>query len=131
MLIFFWVSGYVFVLDYFVGLMNTAKILDDDSRKRVDLDNPKRVHDDYPNYPDESDDDYESSVETNPRWGRELDSKGEPNYTPEPNDPNHVYNSKLYLLKVIVSRKNGLIALVHLQVCLWSLIAFFSWLMMK
>ena len=65
--------------------MNTAKIVDDDS--------PKRVHDDYPNYPDESDDDYESSVETNPCWGRELDSEGEPIYTPKSDNPNHVYNS--------------------------------------
>ena len=73
--------------------MNTAKILDDDSPKRVDLDNPKRVHDDYPNYPDESNDDYESSVETNPHWGRELEYEGEPIYTSEQDDPNHVYNS--------------------------------------
>ena len=64
--------------------MNTGKVLDDN--------NPKRVDDDYSNYVDESDDDYESSVETNPRWGRELDSEGEPIYTPEPDDPNHVYN---------------------------------------
>ena len=73
--------------------MNTGKVLDDDSPKRVDLDNPKRVDDDYPNYPDESDDDYESSVETNLCWGPELDSEGEPIYTPETDDPNHVYNS--------------------------------------
>ena len=68
--------------------MNTAKIVDNDSPKRVDLDNPKRVHDDYLNYPDEFDDDYESSVETYPRWGQELDSEGEPIYTPELDDPN-------------------------------------------
>ena len=79
--------------------MNTDKVLDDDNPKMVFVDNPKRVDDDkptrvdndYPNYPDESDD-YESSVETNPLWGRELDSKGETIYTPEPNDPDHVYN---------------------------------------
>ncbi|XP_057546086.1 uncharacterized protein LOC130825072 isoform X2 [Amaranthus tricolor] len=73
--------------------MNTTKIVNHDSPKRVDFDNPKRVHDDYPNYPDKSEDDYESFVETNPCWGRELDSEGEPIYTPEPDDPNHVYNS--------------------------------------
>ena len=38
-------------------------------------------------YDDESFDSYDdecSLVETDPKWGRELDSEGEPIYTPEP-----------------------------------------------
>ncbi|CAO2816047.1 unnamed protein product [Amaranthus hypochondriacus] len=70
--------------------MDTDKVVDDDESKKVELDNPKRVDDEYPNY---IDDDYESSVETDPRWGRELNSDGEPIYSPEPADPNHVYNA--------------------------------------
>ena len=116
----------MFVLDYFVGLMNTAKILDDDSRKRVDLDNPKRVHDDYPNYPDESDDDYESSVETNPRWGRELDSEDEPIYTPRPDDPNHVYNSIDVVFAESDCEQEEWLDSLGPFTCSWSLIAYFS-----
>ncbi|CAO2837698.1 unnamed protein product [Amaranthus hypochondriacus] len=41
-----------------------------------------------PNYYDDgfydSYEDDESSVETDPKWGKELDSEGEPIYTPEP-----------------------------------------------
>ena len=53
-------------------------------------------------YPDESYDDYETSVETNPRWGRELNSEGEPIYTPETENPNHVYN----LIDVVFARSD-------------------------
>ncbi len=38
-------------------------------------------------YDDDYYDSYESSVETDPKWGRELDSEGEPIYTPEPDWP--------------------------------------------
>ena len=41
--------------------------------------NPKYYDD---KFFDSYEDDY-SSVETDPKWGRELDSKGEPIYTPE------------------------------------------------
>ena len=45
--------------------------------------NPKSglssFEDEYFDYYDDS-----TSVETNPKWGRQLDSEGEPIYTPEP-----------------------------------------------
>ena len=51
-----------------------------------------------PNYYDDefydSYEDGESSVETDPKWGRELDSEGEPIYTPEPIlNPDREYTS--------------------------------------
>ena len=45
-------------------------------------------------YDDDYYDSYEPSVETDPKWGRELDSEGEPIYTPEPHcfeNPDYEY----------------------------------------
>ena len=54
--------------------------------------NPKYYDDDY--Y-----DSYESSVETDPKWGGELDSEGEPIYTPEPDlnpDREYIYADAVF-----------------------------------
>ena len=71
--------------------MNNHKVLDDS--KRVDNDNLK--------FHDDSYDDSKSSIETDPQWRWDLDSKSEPIYTLEPKNPNHVYNSTDALFTII------------------------------
>ncbi|CAO2829664.1 unnamed protein product [Amaranthus hypochondriacus] len=54
------------------------------------LSNPKYYDDDLF---DSYEEDY-SSIETDPKWGRELDSEGEPIYTPKPDlNPDREYTS--------------------------------------
>ena len=92
--------------------MHNPKVLDDS--KGADSENPMFLDDSYV--------DSQSFIETDPRWVQHLDSEGDPIYTLDTLvDPNHMHISVdvLCLQKAIVW-KNGLIALVHLQVCLWS-----------
>ena len=59
----------------------------DDPKSPPITSSPKYYDDDYYGS-------YESSVETDPKWGRELDSEGEPIYTPEPDlNPDREYTS--------------------------------------
>ena len=63
-----------------------------------------------------------SSVETDPKWGRELDSEGEPIYTYE----HDLYPDRecsllmLFSLTLIVRMKIGLTNLGHFRVCFCS-----------